>query len=132
MPRRGRYSSLERDDGGRKWCPQCKSWKTESAFSRSSSRLDGFYHHCKRCERSKQLVLRYGVTLDEFEAKLEAQGGRCGICPRVIAPGNGWALDHDHQNGAFRGVLCMHCNSALGQFEDDVNRLRAAIRYLEE
>ena len=40
-------------------------------------------------------------------------------------------LDHDHESGQLRGILCFRCNNALGDFDDDLGLLRAAIRYLE-
>ena len=40
-------------------------------------------------------------------------------------------LDHDHESGQLRGILCFRCNNALGDFHDDLPLLRAAIRYLE-
>ena len=44
---------------------------------------------------------------------------------------NSWCLDHNHKTGEFRGWLCKKCNSALGWFEDDINYLKRAIKYLE-
>nr|WP_240942772.1 endonuclease VII domain-containing protein [Planosporangium thailandense] len=55
------------------------------------------------------------------------QGGVCAICgspdPKHV--------DHDHVFGNVRGILCSNCNGGLGQFEDDVQRLSEAIRYLK-
>ncbi len=45
---------------------------------------------------------------------------------------NSWCLDHDHTTGKFRGWLCNKCNSALGWFDDNVDRMRRAVKYMEE
>lgn len=71
----------------------------------------------------------YGLTHDEFLALLEAQGSVCAIC------GNGeqqraLAVDHDHETGAVRGLLCDRCNPMLGYARDDIAVLQAAIMYL--
>lgn len=72
----------------------------------------------------------YGITTDQYDALLAAQDNRCAIC-RVDTPGGkGWHVDHDHTTGAVRGLLCGHCNLGLGHFDDDAERLRAAIAYI--
>lgn len=79
------------------------------------------------------LLNRYGVTREEYERVLAQQGGRCGIC-RSDKPGRRrrlFAMDHDHNTGVFRGLLCIYCNTALGAFRDSVFNLAAAIAYLE-
>jgi hypothetical protein len=43
----------------------------------------------------------------------------------------GWHVDHDHKTGAIRGVLCANCNIALGQVNDDINKLYQLINYLQ-
>jgi hypothetical protein len=72
-------------------------------------------------EKLPRHVLR-AFTIDAF---MTVQGRRCGICKQ---PGD-WNIDHDHETGKARGVLCTRCNLALGQF--DAQRLRNALRYLE-
>jgi hypothetical protein len=73
---------------------------------------------------------RYGLTLDEVAA-MRVDG--CGICGRFDAPGR-WEgnlhIDHDHETGKVRGVLCHGCNVSLGHFQHDPVLLAAAIRYL--
>lgn len=75
----------------------------------------------------------YGVTPEQYEAALAAQGGRCAICRSDQWPGKGNRphTDHDHADGRFRGILCGNCNHGLGMFGDDPARLRVAAEYLE-
>jgi hypothetical protein len=86
-------------------------------------------------ERSHAYFLnyRYGITLEQYNALLEEQGGRCAIC-RVDEPGGSltkWAVDHCHNSLKVRGLLCTACNMGIGQLGDDPARLRAAADYIE-
>jgi hypothetical protein len=64
----------------------------------------------------------------EADVMLEAQGGVCAICQAAPAA----HVDHDHETGAVRALLCFNCNGGLGQFKDDPEVLRAAADYVEE
>ena len=59
------------------------------------------------------------------------QGFRCAACP-ATTPGSkkGWHLDHNHQTGKVRGILCHHCNVSLGMAKDSIPRLQGLIDYL--
>src|SRR5689334_12217251 len=63
--------------------------------------------------------LNYRITPDHYAALLARQGGRCAIC-RGAEPGAGrdWHVDHCHETGLVRGLLCVHCNLGLGHFKD--------------
>ena len=75
---------------------------------------------------------RYGLTPTQFEDLLAAQGGRCAICRTDQIPKRGsWHVDHEHTTCKVRGILCHGCNVALGHFNDDPVRLRAAAAYVE-
>jgi len=74
----------------------------------------------------------YGITPVEFDALIEKQEGRCAICSTDTPGGKGnWHVDHDHDSGRIRGLLCHHCNLMLGNSGDDPERLRAGAEYLE-
>ena len=74
----------------------------------------------------------YGISPEVYNALLERQGGVCAICfqPPEGEGQRGFHLDHDHGSSQIRGLLCFMCNRGLGDFADNVERLRAAIRYL--
>jgi hypothetical protein len=81
-------------------------------------------------QRRKHLKWKYGITLEEFDVMLRSQGDRCAIC-RTEDPGrNNWHVDHDHETGSTRGILCMRCNNGIGFLGDDPSRLDAAAAYL--
>jgi hypothetical protein len=85
----------------------------------------------KRAERASYLKRKYGITIEQYDELLAAQGGKCAICRREPRPDISLHLDHDHETGQLRGILCFRCNNALGDFDDDVSLLRAAVRYIE-
>lgn len=74
------------------------------------------------------------LTVEQYMALYDAQGGRCAICQTPRPPyGNertGLAPDHCHDTGVVRGLLCFRCNTALGVFGDTVKGLEVALRYL--
>lgn len=75
----------------------------------------------------------YGLSQERYEALLAAQDGRCAICRTDDWPGKDHRphVDHCHETGRVRGLLCDFCNRGLGLFGDDPARLRAAADYLE-
>jgi hypothetical protein len=67
--------------------------------------------------------------LDEYDALLRQQEGRCAVCLRE--PGSRrLAVDHDHDTGSVRGLLCFKCNRAVGCFNDDPSNCLRAAEYL--
>ena len=70
-----------------------------------------------------------GITEQDYHAMLEKQQGRCAICgdePEVVH----LRIDHDHETGAIRGLLCRNCNLGLGNFRDSPAKMIAALEYL--
>ncbi len=84
--------------------------------------------------RRSQLKTKYGMTPEDYDRMVAAQGGRCAICGEE-PPGDihqrSLHIDHDHLTGQVRGLLCSACNTGLGKFRDSPRMLLAAIGYLE-
>lgn len=86
----------------------------------------------KTKNRAYQLKRLYGLTLTEFDELVKSQNGCCAVCenPLIIGGVNGAHVDHNHETGTVRGILCANCNHGLGKFKDDVGSLKRAIAYL--
>lgn len=72
----------------------------------------------------------YGLSADEVDAMLDAQGGGCAICGAVPKRLASLHVDHDHDTGVVRGILCLGCNQGLGKFRHDPAIMQRAIAYL--
>jgi hypothetical protein len=70
-----------------------------------------------------------GLTIEDYEKILAAQGGGCAICERKPSKRH-LDVDHDHSSGKFRGLLCSNCNQALGRVEGNPNWVLKALSYL--
>jgi hypothetical protein len=94
-------------------------------------RRNRFYHNHpereKEYSRRKLLKNKYGLTVEEYDKMLIAQGGKC-ICGRNHK--NRLHVDHNHKNGEIRGLLCYRCNYALGLLGDDPQNLEKLANYL--
>ena len=82
----------------------------------------------------KTQLAKYGLTLEDYDEMFAAQNGLCAVCGKP-PNGNGpskdnLAVDHDHETGEVRGLVCDRCNLGLGHFFDDPDLLIAAAVYL--
>lgn len=73
----------------------------------------------------------YGMLPDDYESLLRSQNGVCAICRQEPVPGKRLAVDHCHNTGIVRGLLCTNCNIGIGNLADNPARVRAAAQYLE-
>jgi len=136
----------------RKACSSCGT--VTELFGKSSRAKDGLRSQCKECEKgyemnrdrdfkaayraktpeqrkNEQLKYRYGISLDEYNDMLQAQGGTCAMCD-ATALDDTLCVDHNHDTGEVRAILCKPCNTMLGMSGDSVARLQAGIDYLKE
>jgi len=94
-------------------------------------------HHAEYPEKKagRELKRKYGLTLADYDQMFADQDGRCGICGTQDPGGpnrcSRFAVDHNHETGKVRALLCAHCNKGLGLFKDDPDLLRDATDYLE-
>lgn len=72
------------------------------------------------------------VTVKEYFSMSQRQKDVCAICLQPCTSGRFLAVDHDHDNGQIRGLLCTRCNIGLGQFQDSIEILCSAVRYLRK
>lgn len=82
--------------------------------------------------KKSQRIRQYGLTLEQFHALLKSQDGKCAICgfsdlskPKLFP-----VIDHCHDTGRIRGILCSNCNFGIGKFRNDPRLLSAAVAYL--
>lgn len=110
-----------RPDGEAAFCKNCydeilAAWNMQAS---QAARLNGYYRG------------KYRFSLDEYGRLFVEQAGRCAICETPQGD-KLLVVDHDHDTGEVRGLLCAKCNSAIGLLGDSPSNLAAAIIYLEE
>jgi hypothetical protein len=123
------------DDGtGRRYfrpkCKQCMGAE-QAAYQRVYRKTE----KPQRTNRDRLLRKKYGITVDEYDALLASQDGRCAICrtdqPGGPTPESAFHVDHSHDDGRVRGLLCRACNTALGLLGEDPGRIRTLLAYIE-
>jgi Recombination endonuclease VII len=82
-------------------------------------------------DRKSHLKRKYGMTVEQYDEMLAAQGGGCFIWKRPPREDMSLHVDHDHSTGKVRGILCFRCNNALADFQEDVRLLAKAAAYLD-
>jgi hypothetical protein len=127
-----------------KTCSKCNQIKAISAFSVRSSAKDGRRTQCKACDQKYRLENqneireyhyqnRYGISLEKYEEKLKEQDYSCAICGSKHTSNDRMkrlVVDHNHNTGQVRGLLCHACNVAIGAAKEQEDILMACISYL--
>ncbi|MGD6746559.1 endonuclease VII domain-containing protein [Streptomyces sp. BH106] len=116
---------------GHKLCRTCGEIKPHADWHRNASASDGLSTKCKACRaiqgRQDHLKRNYNLTEAQRDEMIASQMGICVICLNAPAV----HVDHCHETGRVRGVLCFNCNSAIGKLGDDPDTTRRATAYLE-
>lgn len=131
-----------------KKCSICNIEKELKDFVKRNNRKSGRQPYCKKChnERRKSeycsnrmkdydLKKNYGISLSDYDEMFVNQNGSCAICLTHISNINHkhkkhLCVDHCHDSGDVRGLLCDSCNRGLGLFKDSKEILERAIKYL--
>lgn len=87
--------------------------------------------YCRRCRRAERMSARYGLPYHIFQRMLFQQKRQCAICKLPFKSSKTIHVDHNHETGKVRGLLCHNCNTGLGLYRDNPQTLATAIEYLE-
>jgi hypothetical protein len=122
-------------EGNFKICTSCNTKKSLDDFFKYPS---NHYHSCcKECSKEKSQryhkntyrYAKYGINKEDFDKMIIDQNNSCKICNQQL--NDEIHIDHCHSTGKVRGLLCGKCNKGLGQFNDDIEILTNAIKYLK-
>lgn len=148
MPASNQYSDRlitlrQQETADTKVCTTCETLKPLTEFYRYVGQHKDTYSRCKECQREynrsrltktqdERLKRKYGLSLVEYDGLLSHQYGTCALCGTNDPghPSGRFVVDHDHDTGVVRGLLCTGCNVGLGYFRDNPTLLLAAIGYL--
>ncbi len=114
--------------GHRAWCKKCESRANRERFASKHGDRYRLYH------KNWNLVSKYGITLEQYQEMMDAQGGLCAICRKSPLEKEGkkyLVVDHDHVTGRIRGLLCNDCNIGIGKLGDTTEGVAAALKYLQ-
>ena len=124
-------------------CTKCGVYKSISQFHKHKLALYGVDPMCKACRierrreygrkyperiRDTDLRIRYGISLDDYNAMHARQCGRCAICGTAEEK---LVVDHNHRTGQVRELLCHLCNAMIGCAREDIAILTSAVAYLQ-
>ena len=127
-------------------CRQCGDCLTEGVNWTSGQKRQNSYI-CRGCNslksrayrkanlsqiKNSRLISRYGITMTQYNEMLIKQGSSCGVCGEGSGEsGVMFAVDHDHDSGKVRGLLCNDCNMGIGKLGDNLEGVEKAYRYLK-
>ena len=136
----GRAASVSRSLT-EKECSKCRRVLPIADFGKRAGSEVLYRPGCRQCMNKaradyqfRETLNKYDLTPEVYHAVLTSQGGVCAICR---SPGKGkgeryypLCFDHCHKTGKFRGLLCDRCNLGIGNFDDDIDRMTAAVEYI--
>ena len=123
LPLADYHRAADRFDGHREVCKICRLRKLRESHVPKRSTLDSKLYY--RLHKIKS----YGISVEEYVLMMDDQRGCCKICQDSME--ERICIDHCHDTGDVRGLLCHKCNTALGLLRDDVTIMSRAISYLE-
>lgn len=110
-------------------CKECMRLLHESEFYKAKNTRTGYYSTCKECYI--EMVQRSKYNLSKEELRELKSKEYCDLCKRKIEKKINKHIDHCHETGKVRGVLCRQCNLALGWLKDDKDLISRIISYLK-
>lgn len=124
-----------RAENQKKWVASNKE-KVKESNRKNREKRKAFYDSTEGiiCSRRAHLKRMYGISLEDYNSMLEKQEGKCAICgnKEMNYKNKVLCVDHNHETGQVRGLLCGLCNSGLGKFRENKNFLNNAIKYIQQ
>jgi hypothetical protein len=123
------------NENGEKLCIDCKIHRPIHDFHKNKKKhLNSVCINCSKnrsflYHKSTYRYMKYGITKEDFDKMILSQNNNCAICNKELILEI--HIDHDHSTNKVRGILCGKCNKGLGQFDDNVEFLTNAIKYLK-
>jgi hypothetical protein len=141
---RRKMSASAKQRGVFRVCPDCGEDKRDMFYL--NARGNKTNARCRECHKlycnanwhaktpiekqASRVRTMYGMDPQDYIAMHEQQAGKCAVCQNEPTTQRGLHLDHCHETGAIRGLLCHNCNVALGCFNDSPALMMRAIKYL--
>jgi len=124
----------------RPYCVTCNSKEIKNRKRRIPSPKKVYTSfEINRCNQDNYYMMEYGLTLEDYNKMMIIQNNKCGICGREeevlyikTQKPKSLSVDHCHQSGKARGLLCSKCNTGIGMFKENVENMENAIKYLED
>lgn len=127
-----------------KHCRKCDQTLPLDAFWRQGGKSSGRQSYCIECTKADRqarklarrdsLKRNYGMSPSDEERLWEEQGGLCAVCDQPMVRGargrSAMCIDHDHESGRVRAMLCNECNTALGMLAEDPDRIFNLLAYV--
>lgn len=143
------FKSKQLKDGYSCWCRECNRQRNKKEYYRDHEAQKAkdrkrrnmnkeyenayareYYHKNKDRQRNYHLKKCYGIVQADYERMMNYQDHKCAICSEEL--GKKLFIDHNHETGEVRGLLCHHCNSLLGYARDKAEILDRAMDYLTD
>jgi hypothetical protein len=109
------------------YCRSCMSLATKKSKIKNRDTYEAYKIKTRTASRKSYLKKRWGISLDEFNKMVKFQNGKCAICkinPEILH------IDHNHESGKVRSLLCNQCNRGIGYLKESPRIFQAAIKYI--
>lgn len=119
-----------------KKCAKCGEEKPAQPeyWTSRDGRLRGTCRACtNKSAIERQRLVKFGITADDYNAMYDKQNGCCACCgTHQLEQDKSMAVDHCHDTGKIRGLLCFDCNVGIGKLGDNLDGVMNAVKYLKE
>lgn len=113
-------------------CKECTTQLKAGFLEKNPTYFKDYHQRNKNRRNAQQRFRNYGLTDEQYKHIFIMQGERCAICWSKDHNSRNWHVDHDHQTGKVRGILCHDCNHMLGGARDNPTALARGVQYLQK